>query len=161
MTPLRVLAAVAGSVVLIGCQGIGYAPVYPSIPPPPGPASLPGVIASGSPPAAYGAARLMIFGGTNHRVYLGCLNCSQIATDSVLNPAGEYGSPISPESIYNHAGPYGSVVSPESACSPFANDPPVILDQGGRYYGRLTLNRVAPQIGIGLQYFAWLNRICR
>lgn len=102
----------------------------------------------------------MIFGGPNRRVYLGCLNCSQISTDSVLNPAGEHGSPVFQESVYNHAGPYGSLVSPESACNPVANDPPMILDQSGRYYGRLTLNRLTPQIGIGLQFFAWLNRVC-
>ncbi|HEY6346669.1 MAG TPA: hypothetical protein VIY49_34705 [Bryobacteraceae bacterium] len=164
-TPLGFLVAVAGSVVSIGCQGTGYAPLYPAIlypaiPPPPAPASLPGVIEPRSPSFAYGATKLMIFGGPNRRVYLGCLNCSQISTDSVLNPAGEHGSPVFQESVYNHAGPYGSLVSPESACNPVANDPPMILDQSGRYYGRLTLNRLTPQIGIGLQFFAWLNRVC-
>ncbi len=36
-------------------------------------------------PALASNPKLMIFGGTNHGTYLGCLNCSEYATDSVLN----------------------------------------------------------------------------
>jgi hypothetical protein len=129
-------------------------PVYAPTPPPPA--------APVSPSGIIGNVKLMIFGGTDHKVYLGCLNCSQVALDSVLNPVGEHGSPVAQESIFNVVSPYGSVVSPESACNVVASDPPVIVDQNGRYYGRLTLNVVAPEIGIGPQFFGWLRRdVCR
>jgi hypothetical protein len=82
----------------------------------------------------------MIFGGQGHRTYLGCLTCSQYATDSVLNEYGTHGSPYSSESILNHFSQYGSPYSSYSACSPYTSDPPVIVDHQGSFYGRLTLN---------------------
>jgi hypothetical protein len=103
----------------------------------------------------------MIFGGSTHKVYLGCLNCSVVAVDSVRNSVGEYGSPVSETSIFNRIGPYGSAVSDESACNVVATDPPVIVDQGGKYYGRLTVNRALPEIGVGLQLYGWLSSVCR
>src|SRR5689334_20529811 len=51
---------------------------------------------------AGGQAKLMIFGGAGHRVYLGCLNCSEYAADSVRNTYGTHGSAYSAESIFNH-----------------------------------------------------------
>ena len=106
------------------------------------------------------AAKLMIFGGTNHTVYLGCLNCSEYASDSVKNTYGTHGSGYSQESIFNHYGSYGSPYSAESACSEYANDPPVIVDQNGKYYGRLTLNRYHAQLGIGAELMGWLAAVC-
>ncbi len=107
------------------------------------------------------SAKLMIFGGTNHAVYLGCLNCSEYATDSVKNEFGMHGSTFSQESIFNEFGPYGSPYSSTSACNPYASDPPVIVDQAGRYYGRLTLNAYNPQIGIGSGMMGWLAAACK
>ena len=118
--------------------------------------------------AATGAARsqaqpakLMIFGGEDHKTYLGCLNCNEYATDSVFNSYGAHGSPYSSESIWNHYGQYGSPYSTYSACNPYASDPPVIVDQNGAYYGRLTVNEYHPQRGSGASYFGWLkNKVC-
>jgi hypothetical protein len=105
-------------------------------------------------------AKLMIFGGTNHKVYLGCLNCSEYNADSVKNTYGTHGSAYSSESIFNHYSEYGSAYSNESACSEYASDPPVIVDQNGKYYGRLTLNRYQPEIGMGSGLMAWLSAVC-
>jgi hypothetical protein len=102
----------------------------------------------------------MIFGGTGHKVYLGCLNCSEFEADSVKNQFGIHGSAYSSESVFNHFRPYGSAYSIESACNTFASDPPVIVGQAGRYYGRLTLNTLAPQIGIGANLIGWLKAAC-
>jgi len=118
--------------------------------------------------AAAGAARsqaqpakLMIFGGEDHKTYLGCLNCSEYATDSVFNSYGTHGSPYSSESIWNHYGKYGSPYSTFSACNPYASDPPVIVDQNGTYYGRLTVNEYQSQRASGASYFNWLkNKVC-
>jgi hypothetical protein len=116
------------------------------------------------PPAAEGATpslpldhRLMLYGGPYHRKYLGCLNCSEYATDSVLNPYGAHGTQYAKESIWNHYGEYGSRYSNWSACNPFASDPPIIVNQDGIFYGRLTLNPYHSQIGAGARFFDWLQ----
>jgi hypothetical protein len=111
-------------------------------------------------PALTSNPKLMIFGGSNHGTYLGCLNCSEYAADSVLNKYGSSGSPYSAESISNHYGQFGSKYSAESACNPYATDPPVIVDGDGKYYGKLTLNRYATGIGTGTEFMGWLATIC-
>ena len=106
--------------------------------------------------------KLMIFGGHDHQTYLGCLNCSEYATDSVFNQYGTNGSPYSATSIWNPYGDFGSRYSNEGTCNPYANDPPVVVDHDGRYYGRLTLNQYHPQIGIGRSYMEWLtSSVCK
>jgi hypothetical protein len=107
--------------------------------------------------AAQTVSKLMIFGGQDHKTYLGCLNCNEYATDSVFNSYGNSGSPYSTQSIWNHYGEYGSPYSTHSACNPYASDPPVIVDQNGTFYGRLTLNEYHAQRGAGAKYYEWLK----
>jgi hypothetical protein len=90
----------------------------------------------GSPDAT--GPTLMVFGGERQSVYLGCLTCSEFAPDSVFNHYGRHGIDAV-QSVLNEAGPYGSRSSAFSACNPRATDPPVIRDQRGNYYGRLTV----------------------
>src|SRR5713226_4729661 len=103
-----------------------------------------GEIARGAAAGAAGASapqystKLMIFGGLDHKTYLGCLSCNEYATDSVFNSYGSNGSPYSSESIWNQYSEFGSRYSTYSACNPYASDPPVIVDHDGAYYGRLT-----------------------
>jgi hypothetical protein len=109
-------------------------------------------------------AKLMIFGGQDHRVYLGCLSCSELEKDSVFNALGSAGSRVSTESIWNPVGQYGSpsALFSYSACNSVAKDPPVIVDQDGTAYGRLTLNRLLPQIGMGARFYDWLaSSVCQ
>jgi hypothetical protein len=115
-----------------------------------------GIASSFSPPAP---AKFMIFGGQSHRIYLGCLNCEAIERDSIYNGAGVYGSRVLPESIWNRVGEYGSRVSPYSVCNPVATEPPVIVDDQGNDYGRLTLNRASPNIGAGVRFYDWLSTV--
>lgn len=96
--------------------------------------------AQGAAAAAAPPAKLMLFGGLNHQTYLGCLNCSEYATDSIFNSYGSKGSAYSGETIWNAFGQFGSAYSTYGACNPYASDPPVIVDSDGNYYGRLTLN---------------------
>jgi hypothetical protein len=107
--------------------------------------------------AAQAVSKLMIFGGQDHKTYLGCLNCNEYATDSVYNSYGNSGSPYSTQSIWNHYGEYGSPYSTHSACNPDASDPPVIVDQNGTFYGRPTLNEYHAQRGAGAKYYEWLR----
>lgn len=113
--------------------------------------------AAGPAPAP---TKLMLFGGMNHKTYLGCLNCSAYVTDSISNEYGAHGSSYSSDSIKNHYSQYGSAYSTYSVCSPYAADPPVIVDSNGNYYGRLTLNEYHAQIGVGRRYIEWLKTIC-
>jgi hypothetical protein len=107
-------------------------------------------------------SKLMIFGGQNHRVYLGCLSCSEIEKDSVFNAFGPAGNRVSNKSIWNPVSEYGSAVSAYSVCNPVATDPPIIVDQDGNAYGRLTLNKFLPQIGMGGRFYDWLaSNVCQ
>lgn len=106
--------------------------------------------------------KLMIFGGPDHRTYLGCLSCEETASDSVLNEVGQYGSPYRPESIWNRYAQFGSGSSPYSACNALATEPPVIVDQDGTAYGRLTMNRNSTKIGAGARFYNWLaSTVCQ
>jgi hypothetical protein len=100
--------------------------------------------------------KLMLFGGESHKVYLGCINCSEYSTDSVFNKYGTFGNPYSSTSVWNHYSDYGSAYSIWGACNPYASDPPVIVDVDGNFYGRLTLNEYNAQIGMGGKFHNWL-----
>jgi hypothetical protein len=85
----------------------------------------------GNTPNGAPGQKTMLFGGLEHRAYLGCLSCSEDASDSVFNETGRNGSRYSTESIWNHFGKYGSPYSQFSACNSYATDAPVIVDQSG------------------------------
>jgi hypothetical protein len=105
--------------------------------------------------------KLMVFGGREHDVYLGCLSCSEFSGDSMLNEFSTYGSRFSSTSIFNHFSMYGSAYSTMSACSPYASDPPVIVDNDGGFYGRLTVNRTHRQAISDQTVLAWLLGVCQ
>jgi hypothetical protein len=121
-----------------------------------------GAVAAGAAQGAgateTGTGKLMIFGGADHKTYLGCLNCSQYTADSIFNEYGQHGSRYSSESIWNQFAEYGSAYSQYGACNAYATDPPVIVDGSGKYYGRLTLNQYHPELGAGASYYNWLQQ---
>lgn len=61
------------------------------------------------------------------------------------------------DSIFNRYGEYGSQYSTYSACSPYASDPPVIVDGAGNFYGRLTINAYNPQRTRDSSIIQWLT----
>lgn len=83
---------------------------------------------------------LHIYGGSNHDVYLGCLNCSKNITNSIWNPYGNYGNHFYIRSIWNKYGSYGDNYSSVSPFNTYAVDPPVVVDKRGNFYGYLTIN---------------------
>ena len=121
-----------------------------------------GAVTTGAAGAsASDTVKLMLFGGMDHKEYLGCLNCSQYAVDSVSNEYSQNGSRYSSESIWNHYSEYGSAYSMYGACNAYATDPPVIVDSTGNYYCRLTLNQYHPELGVGARYYNWLTqKVC-
>jgi hypothetical protein len=107
------------------------------------------------------SSKVMIFGGPGHKSYLGCLSCSGIEADSVFNEVGQYGNSVSAISIWNSVSEFGSSVSRFSACNTTASDPPVIVDEDGKAYGRLTLNQSMVQSGAGEKFNTWLaSAVC-
>jgi hypothetical protein len=91
-------------------------------------------------PAAAQELRLGLFGGPQHKVYLGCLTCAPRDIDSVCNPFGMAGSLDSITSIWNEHGPYGSAFSLESPWNKAATDGPMVYDAQGRLYGFFSAN---------------------
>lgn len=84
---------------------------------------------------------LHIYGGSNHDVYLGCLNCNNYDKNSIWNTYGTYGSKYNSISIWNAYGTYGSKYNAASPWNSYSNDPPVIVDKEGGFYGYFTTNR--------------------
>lgn len=108
-----------------------------------------------SPPSqAQTTKALLLFGGEDHKTFLGCLNCMASSSDSVCNVAGDFGSIVSATSIWNMVGRFGSIVSPESPWNIVASDPPIIVDPDGNSYGYFTENVVHDQTRI-----PWLVKI--
>jgi hypothetical protein len=103
--------------------------------------------------------KIMIFGGEDHKVYLGCLNCTQYASDSVQNKY-TFGSQYQSESIFNRYGEYGSPYSDTSACNRYASDPPVIVDESGGFYGRLTINKSHSEATHSEALLSWIEGVC-
>ncbi len=54
--------------------------------------------------SSFGQNALHIYGGKDHDVYLGCLNCDKFNTSSIWNIYGTYGSRYNLLSIWNAYG---------------------------------------------------------
>lgn len=57
------------------------------------------------------AQTLLIYGGSDHDVFLGKLNADCYDSESIWNEYGTYGSKYSSKSIWNEYGTYGSEYS--------------------------------------------------
>ena len=88
----------------------------------------------------YSQKTLHLYGGKNHDVYLGCLNCSEYDTDSIWNEYGKYGSSYNSNCIWNEYGTYGSSYNSYSPWNSYSNDSPVVVDKDGNFYGYFTVN---------------------
>lgn len=82
-----------------------------------------------------------LYGGKNHDVYLGCLNCNNYDSDSIWNEFGTYGSSYNSKSIWNSYGTYGSSYNSDSPWNSYGSNPPVVVDKSGNFYGYFTVNR--------------------
>ncbi|MHA7941723.1 hypothetical protein ACJOV8_001415 [Formosa sp. 3Alg 14/1] len=82
---------------------------------------------------------LHLYGGQNHDVYLGCLNCSNYDKDSIWNAYGTYGNSYNSKSIWNAYGTYGNEYNAYSPWNAYSNTPPVVVDKKGNFYGYFTV----------------------
>jgi hypothetical protein len=87
------------------------------------------------------ATPILIFGGTDHREFLGCVNCDELDDASVWNDISQYGWHNS-IGKWSDVGEYGSSIGSYSACNDLSSDPPVLVDRRGNFYGRLSTNEL-------------------
>ena len=127
------------------------------------PASITGIILLLNMPLVYAEkTKVLIFGGSEGDVYLGCLNCSPYDIDSVNYAYGRYGSFNSKISILNPKGLYGSATSRYSPCNPNATFPPVLKNENGETFGRLVLGAEHYQANDNTKVQQWLSEyVCR
>jgi hypothetical protein len=113
------------------------------------------------PPSAADSTRLLLFGGRDHKKFLGCL-CNEFDTDSVFNEFGRYGSEFQSDSIFNSFGDYGSSFSDLSPCNSFANYPPVVVTGDGNFAGYLTVNEFKAGAITDEKVMSWLKqKVCK
>lgn len=93
----------------------------------------------------YTGTMLLLFGGPQHDVFLGCLTCDKDDAKSIFNDRGRFGSLSDPRSIWNTAGAYGSQTSPLSPWNPHASTPPLLRDEFERFYGYFTVDAHYPE----------------
>ena len=110
---------------------------------------------------AHAQEAMLLFGGESNRTFLGCLNCGEYDNTSIHNKYGEFGSEYAEKSIFNKYGNYGSPYSSYSACNEHTNRAPVIVDKNGKFYGRLSVNRHAPDVVKNDSIRAWLAAVCK
>lgn len=87
----------------------------------------------------------MLFGGEDHKEFLGCINCNKYESGSICNKYGDQGSKYSNNSIWNKYGEYGSKYNDTSPWNKHASNPPAIVDENGGFYGYFTANKYQPQ----------------
>jgi hypothetical protein len=89
---------------------------------------------------AEAAQALLLFGESDHKTFLGCLNCPDTSNISVCNDLGKYGSELAQNSIWNGLGRFGSDPSPVSPWNSLSSNAPIIADKDGSSYGYFSTN---------------------
>ena len=70
---------------------------------------------------ASGNSKTMLFGGSSHKEYLGCLECSEFASDSICNGFGKYGNEFSSAGLFNEFAAYGNEFSSKSPWNEYSS----------------------------------------
>jgi hypothetical protein len=88
--------------------------------------------------------QIHIYGGLSHKTYLGCLTCSSNDPLSIWNSNGNFGKNSdvlnSEANIWNVLSVFGTKSSDLSPWCITAQNPPVIVDFEGVFYGYFTAN---------------------
>lgn len=110
------------------------------------------------PAVANTTTPLYLFGGSGHKAFLGCLNCGELHPKSVWNEISQFGF-RNDLGIWNPIGQYANPLSAYSMCNQLASDPPVVVDDNGNFYGRMSVNELTMQGVCGLTGNARLCQI--
>jgi len=108
------------------------------------------------------AQTLQLYGGENHDVYLGCLNCDSYNSNSIWNEYGKYGSSYNSKSIWNEYGTFGSEYNINCPWNEYSSNPPVVVDNEGNFYGYFTVNEYKSKradFGLALTIYKYYDLI--
>lgn len=86
-------------------------------------------------------SKILLYGGKDYIIFLGCLNCDSYNGDSIWNNYGKYGSKFNNECIWNKYGSYGGKYGEYSPFNDGAKYPPKIIDDKGNFMGYFTSNK--------------------
>lgn len=94
------------------------------------------------PVASFAQGELLIFGGSGHDQFLGCLACNEFSSKSICNDFGPYGNEFSTQGMWNGFSGFGNEFSSSSPWNEFStsNSVPVVVDESGNFYGYFTIN---------------------
>jgi hypothetical protein len=101
---------------------------------------------------------IIIRADTVNQEYLGCLSCTKLDPDSVLNQYGLYGSKYGLNSVANRYSLWGGKYSTWSACNEYAIKAPKVWF-GDKYLGRFTVNRY--MINVYLPALPFAEALCK
>lgn len=89
------------------------------------------------------AKDLLLYGGSSHDEFLGCLVCSEFSSESVCNEFSRYGNEFGASMWNEFSSPYGNEFSSASPWNAYSssNDVPVLVDRQGNFYGYFTINQ--------------------
>ena len=84
----------------------------------------------------------LIYGGKDHKQFLGCIGCGTYSSDSICNTHGSYGSKYSQDGLFNKYSTFGSKYSQDSPWNSYSStrQTPILVDEQGRFYGYFTSN---------------------
>jgi len=85
---------------------------------------------------------LLIFGGSGHDLFLGCLVCNELSPDSICNGFGTYGNEFSSNGMFNEFSGFGNEFKSSSPWNEYSTSDsvPVLVDRDGKFYGYFTTN---------------------
>lgn len=84
--------------------------------------------------------KILIYGGENSEVFLGCLNCDKFDKESIWNTMGDFGSVFGQFSIWNKFREYGGQMGNYSPFNQFSKKPPILVDSNGNKYGYFSVD---------------------
>lgn len=85
---------------------------------------------------------LYIFGDDGYKEFLGCLNCGSTHPKSVWNELSQFGFK-NDFGVWKQFGQFINQFSSYSMCNEFTSDSPIIVDEQGKAYGRMSVNEFA------------------
>jgi hypothetical protein len=85
---------------------------------------------------------LLVFGGSSHDQFLGCLVCNEFKSESICNGFGSYGNEFSTKGMFNEFSGFGNSFGASSPWNEFSTSTsvPVLVDRDGKFYGYFTIN---------------------
>ena len=88
------------------------------------------------------AKDLLLFGGSNHDEFLGCLICNEYSSESVCNGYSSYGNHYGANMWNEYSSPYGNEYSSSSPWNEYSvsDNVPIVEDRQGKFYGYFTIN---------------------